>query len=62
MLFADLGCCKGYYGSCYGDYYRDYCGGSYRGYRWVGISFTDLAYCTSCLGAVGVRGDVLTLK
>ena len=24
--------------------------------------FTDLAYCTSCLGAVGVRGDVSALK
>ena len=24
--------------------------------------FTDLAYCTSCLGAVGVKGDVLALE
>ena len=24
--------------------------------------FTDLACCTGCLGAVGVRGDVLALE
>ena len=54
MLFADLG--------YYGGYYRDYCGGSYRGCQWVGISFTDLAYYAGCLGAVGVRGDVSALK
>ena len=29
---------------------------------WVGISFIDLACCAGCLGAVGVRGDVLALK
>ena len=27
-----------------------------------GMSFTDLAYYTGCLGAVGVRGDVLALE
>ena len=26
------------------------------------MSFTDLAYCAGCLGAVGVRGDVLALE
>ena len=26
------------------------------------MSFTDLACCAGCLGAVGVRGDVLVLK
>ena len=26
------------------------------------MSFTDLACCAGCLGAVGVRGDVLALK
>ena len=26
------------------------------------MSFIDLAYYTGCLGAVGVRGDVLVLK
>ena len=26
------------------------------------MSFIDLAYCASCLGAVGVRGDILALK
>ena len=26
------------------------------------MSFTDLAYCAGCLGAVGVRGDVSALK
>ena len=24
--------------------------------------FIDLAYCASCLGTVGVRGDILALK
>ena len=28
----------------------------------IGISFIDLAYYTSCLCAVGVRGDVSALK
>ena len=58
MLFADLGC----YGGYYKDYYGDYCGGSYKGYRWVRILFINLAYYTSYLGVVGVRGDVLVLK
>ena len=26
------------------------------------MSFTDLACCASCLGAVGVRGDISALK
>ena len=26
------------------------------------MSFTDLAYCTSYLGAVGVRGDISALE
>ena len=26
------------------------------------MSFIDLAYCTSCLGVVGVKGDVLALE
>ena len=58
MLFADLGYCKG----CYRNYYRDYCGSSYRGCWWVRISFIDLACCAGCLGAVGVRGDVSALE
>ena len=70
MLFADLGYCGGcyrdYYGDCCGgycgDYCGDYCGGFYGGCRWVRISFADLACCTGCLGAVGVRGDVSALK
>ena len=28
----------------------------------IRILFTDLACCTSCLGTVGVRGDVSALK
>ena len=28
----------------------------------IGMSFTDLACCAGCLGAVGVRGDVSALK
>ena len=28
----------------------------------IRMSFTDLAYYASCLGAVGVRGDVSALK
>ena len=28
----------------------------------IGMSFIDLAYCASCLGTVGVRGDVSALK
>ena len=61
-------CCS-YCGYCYGcycgDYYGGYscCGDSYGGYCWwVGILFTDLAYYAGCLGAVGVRGDVLALE
>ena len=34
-------------------------GGAASGIR---MSFTDLACCTSCLGIVGVRGDVSALK
>ena len=26
------------------------------------MSFTDLACCAGCLGAVGVRGDILALE
>jgi hypothetical protein len=37
----------------------DVCGGCYC---WVRISFTDLACCAGCLGAVGVRGDVSALE
>ena len=40
-------------------YYGDFCGGYCC---WVGILFADLAYCTSCLGAVGVRGNISALK
>ena len=62
MLFTGLGCCGGYYRDYYKSYCRDCYKGSCRGYRWVRISFTDLACYTSCPGTVGVREDVLALK
>ena len=55
-----------YYRDCCGDYCKGYCknyhGGSYGGYWWVRILFIDLAYCTSYLGTVGVKEDILVLK
>ena len=47
-------CC----GDCYGVCYRAYCGDCW----WVRVLFIDLACCASCLGVVGVRGDILVLK
>jgi hypothetical protein len=47
------------YCGCYGGSYSSSCRGYYW---WVRISFIDLAYYAGCLGAVGVRGDVLALK
>ena len=43
--------------------YKDSYRGCYQAYcQWVKMLFTDLAYCTGCLSAVGVREDISVLK
>ena len=58
--------CGSYCGNYYGNCYRDCCEACYkaycRDYWWVRVLFIDLAYCTSCLGAVGVKEDILVFK
>ena len=46
----------------YGDYYGDYYGSSYRACWWVKILFINLICCTSYLGTVEVKEDILVLK
>ena len=53
---------KAYYGDYCRDYYKAYYGDCCRDCCWVKILFINLTCCTSYLGTIGVREDILTLK